>query len=60
VQVALLLSGVVLAVGLLPLLGTAGDANPTIQPIDYAASITAVLAVIWLGAAVAAVVTRRR
>lgn len=47
VQSALIMSGTVLVVGLLPLLGTAGDANPTIQPIDYGPSIAAVVAVIW-------------
>jgi fatty acid desaturase len=53
VQVALVLSAFVLLVGLLPLLGTAGGANPTIQPIAYGPSIAAVLAAIWLAAAAA-------
>ena len=59
VQAALIASGSVLLVGLLPLLGSAGSANPTIQPIDYAPSIAAVLVAIWVAAG-AAVLRRRR
>lgn len=47
VQVALILSGSVLLVGLLPLLGTADGGNPTIQPIDYGPPVAAVIALIW-------------
>lgn len=59
VQAALALTGFVLLVGLLPLLGTAGGRNPTIQPLDYGPSIAAVVAVIWLAAAATIVVGRR-
>jgi hypothetical protein len=54
VQVALILTGSVVAVGLLPLLGTAPGTNPTIQPLDDGPSIAAVVVVIWVGALVAA------
>jgi hypothetical protein len=52
VQAALILTGTILLVGLLPLLGTAGPGNSTIQPIRYAPAIASVVAVIWAGAAV--------
>lgn len=54
VQVALILTGSVVVVGLLPLLGTAPGNNPTIQPLDYRPSIAVVVSVIWVGVAVAA------
>lgn len=60
VQAALIATGVVLLVGLLPLMGTAGTANATIQPIRYGPAIAAVIAVIWVAAAVAVVITMRR
>jgi hypothetical protein len=59
VQAALIASGTVLLVGLLPLMGTAGTANPTIQPIRYPPAVAAVIAVIWVGAAVAVLITTR-
>jgi len=59
VQAALIASGSVVLVGLLPLLSSAGSGNPTIQPIDYAPSIAAVLVAIWVAAG-AAVLRRRR
>ncbi len=60
VQVALIATGTVLLVGLLPLMGTAGTANATIQPIRYGPAIAAVIAVIWLGATIAALITTRQ
>ncbi len=60
VQAALIATGAVVVVGLLPLLGSAGTGNPTIQPIDYAPSIAAVVAAIWLSAGIFAFVTRSR
>jgi hypothetical protein len=60
VQAALMASGSVLLVGLLPLIGSADSDNATIQPLDYAPSVAAVLAAIWAAAAVAALVTSRR
>ncbi len=58
VEAALIVSGSVILVGLLPLLGTAGSGNRTIQSIDYAPSISAVLVAIWVVAG--ASVLRRR
>ncbi len=60
VQAALIVSGAVLLVGLLPLRGSASSDNPTIQPIDYGPSIAVVLLVIWATAAAAALLTTRR
>jgi len=60
VQAALIATGSVLLVGLLPLVGSADSDNATIQPLDYAPSMAAVLAAIWATAAAAALVTSRR
>ena len=60
VQVALILSGTVLLVGLLPLTGSAGNGNPTIQPIRYGPPITAVILTIWLTAGAATLLARPR
>lgn len=60
VQAALITTGVVLLVGLLPLLDTAGDNNPTIQPIEYLPALGVVIALIWLGAALAVLWRRWR
>jgi hypothetical protein len=60
VQAALIASGAVLVVGLLPLLGSADSDNATIQPVDYAPSMAVVLAGIWAAAASAALITFRR
>lgn len=61
VQAALIATGSVVLVGLLPLLGSAEAAgNPTIQPIDYVPSVAAVVVAIWVTAGVAVVVRRSR
>lgn len=61
VQAALIASGSVVLVGLLPLLDTAAVANnATIQPLDYAPSIAAVVVAIWLAAGLAGFLRRRR
>jgi hypothetical protein len=60
VQAALIATGVILLVGLLPLMGTAGARNPTIQPIRYGPAIAAVIAVIWVGAAVGVLTSTHR
>lgn len=60
VQAALITTGVVLLVGLLPLLDTAGDKNPTIQPIEYLPALGVVIALIWLGTALAVLWRRWR
>jgi len=61
VQAALIATGTVVAVGLLPLLDSAEmTGNPTIQSIDYLPSIAAVVAAIWLSAGIVAVVRRLR
>lgn len=60
VQAALIATGMVLVVGLLPLLGTAGTRNPTIQPIRYGPAIAAVIALIWVGAAIGGLASTRR
>ena len=60
VQTALIVTGMVLLVGLLPLMGTAGTRNPTIQPIRYGPAIAAVIAVIWVAAAIAVLITTRQ
>jgi hypothetical protein len=54
-QAALIATGAVLLVGVLPLVGSAGDANPTIQPIRYGPPIAAVIGLIWATAAVATI-----
>ena len=50
----------ILLVGLLPLMGTAGTRNPTIQPIRYGPAIAAVIAIIWVGAAIAVLRSTRK
>ena len=60
VQAALIATGIVLLISFLPLMGSAGNANATIQPIRYGPAIAAVIAVVWLGAAVAVTVTTRQ
>ena len=58
--IALVLSGVVLLVGWLPLVGSATVDNPTIQPRAYGREIGTVLLVIWVAALVAAAAGHRR
>ncbi len=61
VQAALIATGAVVLVGLLPLLDTAGTTgNPTIQPIDYVPSMAAVVGTIWLTAGAVAFLRRSR
>jgi hypothetical protein len=60
VQAALIVTGAVVLVGLLPLLGSARSDNATIQPIDYVPSIAVVVAVIWVVALGAGLATARR
>lgn len=60
VQAALIATGMVLLVGLLPLLGTAGTRNPTIQPIRYGPAIAAVITLVWVGAAVGGLASTRK
>ncbi|OWY59750.1 hypothetical protein B7486_72895, partial [cyanobacterium TDX16] len=51
-QVALMVTGAVLVVGWLPLVGSAASVgNPTIQPIAYGPAIALVLGVVWAAAA---------
>jgi len=60
VQVALIVTGTVLVIGLLPLVGSAASTgNPTIQPIDYPMAIGITLAVVWVAAAAWALWRRR-
>jgi hypothetical protein len=59
-QAGLLASAFVLAVAWLPLQGTAEPVgNASIQPLDYATATATVLAVVWLGASIWAVVRWR-
>jgi hypothetical protein len=58
VTVGLVLTGTVLLVGWLPLVGSAGDGNATIQPRAYGREIALVVLVIWV-AVLLAVVARR-
>lgn len=51
VQAGLFVTAVVLVLAWLPLHGTAGDANPTVQPLDYATATLAVLGAVWVGVA---------
>jgi hypothetical protein len=60
VTVAIVLTGTVLLVGWLPLVGSATVDNPTLQPRAYGREITAVLLVVWLVALVAVANRRRR
>ena len=60
VQAGLVASGCVVLVGLLPLLGSAPTANPTIQPIAYGPAVLLVLSLIWASVALAALVGRLR
>lgn len=53
VQAALILTGAVLLVGWLPLVGSAPEGNATIQPVAYGPPIAAVIGTIWAIAAVA-------
>jgi hypothetical protein len=59
VTVALVLTGTVLLVGWLPLVGSAGGANPTIQPRAYGREIGLVLVLVWVGALLAVAARRR-
>ena len=60
VQAALIATAMVLLVGLLPLMGTAGTKNPTIQPIRYGPAIATVIAVIWVAAAIGVLASARK
>ena len=60
VQAALIATGAVLLVGLLPLLGSADSDNATIQPIDYGPSVAVVVAAIWMAALGTALVSAGR
>lgn len=59
-QAALIVTGSVLLVGILPLMGSAGTANATIQPIRYGPAIAVVIAVTWGAAAASVLITNRQ
>jgi hypothetical protein len=60
VTVGLVLTGTVLLVGCLPLIGSATVSNDTIQPRPYGREITTLLVVIWVAALLAVAARRRR
>ena len=61
VIVGLVLSGVILLVGWIPLRGYGDrEANPTLHPIDYRMSVLTALAIAWGAALVVAVLDWRR
>jgi len=52
-QVGLIVSGAVVVVGWLPLVGSASAAgNPTIQPLRYSTAVATALGIVWGGAAI--------
>jgi hypothetical protein len=52
-QVGLMVSGAVVVVGALPLLGSAEAAgNPTIQPLDYRSAVATALGIVWAAVAI--------
>ncbi len=60
-QVGLIITAPIIAVGLLPLLGTADvTGNPTIQPLNYSVTVPTAVGLVWAPVAVWAVVRWRR
>ena len=60
-QVGLIISAPIAAVGLLPLLGTADvTGNPTIQPLNYSVTVPSAIGLVWAPVMVWALVRWRR